>query len=56
MPVKEDACRGEHRFFALDPIGVQESGKVCVILVCTACGELKIHEIQVATPGTPVSE
>lgn len=56
MERKEEICVGSHRFFALDPIGVQESGKVCVILVCTACGELKIHEIQVATPGTPVSE
>jgi hypothetical protein len=56
MQAKNETCSGSHRFFALDPIGVQESGKVVVVIVCTSCGELKIHEIQVAKPGTPVTE
>lgn len=50
----DNYCIGEHRFFALNPIGIQAEGKVVVILICTQCGELRKQECQVAAPGTLV--
>ncbi len=50
----DEMCSGEHRFFSLDPIGVEASGKVTVIIVCTACGEFRRKDFEVAKPGTPI--
>jgi len=52
----EDKCRGEHRFFALDPVGIEDMGQILVVLVCTSCGEPKELRIQVAKPGTPIEQ
>jgi hypothetical protein len=39
---------GLHRYFALEYIGVEPAQKVLIPLVCTQCGELKKHLIDVA--------
>jgi hypothetical protein len=46
-----EECDGRHRFFALEPVGVEAEGKVVVIVVCTACGEVRTSNIQVAALG-----
>lgn len=46
----------EHRLFALDPIGVEASGKVFIPLACTNCGTLIVHALAVAPKGTPIQE
>lgn len=39
-------CIGNHRFFALEMV-VEDDNTVTIPLVCTACGELKTHTLQV---------
>ena len=36
-----------HRFFALELLVVEDSKKAIVPLVCTQCGELRTHTIDV---------
>ena len=47
-------CSGTHRYFALEPCGVESTGKVVVIVVCTACGEMIRKDFEVAKPGTSI--
>ena len=48
MSVIEDPreCSGQHRYFvACDgTVETMSEGKVCVVIVCTACGESKLIE------------
>jgi hypothetical protein len=37
----------EHRFFALELVGNQTSGKVIVLLCCTQCSKLVKHVVVV---------
>lgn len=37
-------CRGEHHYFIADTGVVEDEGKVCAIIVCTACGDSKLIE------------
>lgn len=41
-------CLGEHHFFVAETGVVEAEGKVCVVIVCTACGESKLIEHRVA--------
>lgn len=45
-------CFGEHRLFVPEVIGVEAEGKVIVITVCTACGDVQFTDYQVANPGS----
>jgi len=40
-------CPGQHRYFVAET-GVDAEGKICIIVVCTACGESKLIEHAVA--------
>lgn len=44
-------CEGQHRFFALEMI-VEDDNTVTIPIVCTACGELKTHTLQVKAKKT----
>ena len=48
MPVitKPEECFGQHRFFVAETGTVegQGQGKVCIVIVCTACGESRLLE------------
>jgi hypothetical protein len=41
-------CEGTHRYFVAETGVVEVEGKVCVVIVCTACGESKLIEHVVA--------
>jgi hypothetical protein len=49
-------CEGAHRYFSLEPVGVEAEGKVIVILVCTACGKIKLHDVQVTAGASRITE
>jgi len=49
-------CQGQHRYFALEPVGIEAEGKVLVILVCTACGKIRLHVVQVTTGASRITE
>ena len=45
-------CIGNHYIYVAEVLYVQKDGKLVVINVCRACGEVTFHERQVASPGT----
>lgn len=47
-------CLGEHRFFIAEVVGVEASGKVFVLAVCTNCGEFRDHELDTRAAGSPM--
>lgn len=40
----QEGCKGTHRFFVAETGLAEEEGKICVVIVCTACGEGKLIE------------
>jgi hypothetical protein len=46
-------CSGSHYIYVAEVLYIQKDGKIVVINVCRACGEVSFHERQVATAGTP---
>lgn len=42
-------CQGTHRYFVAETGTVEHEGKVCVVIVCTSCGESKLIEHTVVT-------
>jgi hypothetical protein len=46
-------CSGNHDIYVIECIYIQKDGKIHVINVCRACGEISFHERQIATGGTP---
>jgi len=43
-------CKGGHRFFCAETIGIEPEGKVVVLALCTSCGEFISKEFQVSRP------
>jgi hypothetical protein len=41
-------CQGTHRYFVAETGTVEAEGKVCIIIVCTSCGESKLINHMVA--------
>jgi len=41
---EETLCDGQHRYFALEMI-VEADQSIKIPLVCTQCGDLKVHEL-----------
>lgn len=41
---KDKQCTGEHRYFALEMV-IEADQSIKIPLVCTACGDLKVHEL-----------
>jgi hypothetical protein len=50
----EAECYGGHRFFCAEVVGSESEGKVFVLAICTACGELKNHVVQVGAKGQAI--
>ena len=50
----DSGCDGQHRFFVADVVGVEQEGKVFVLVVCTQCGEFKAHEQAVGRNGSQI--
>jgi hypothetical protein len=44
-------CDGGHHYFVAEVIGNQSNGKAYVLAICTACGDLKSHEVGVGNSG-----
>lgn len=42
--LEDESCVGEHRYFALEMI-VEADQTIKIPIVCTACGNLVIHEL-----------
>lgn len=47
-------CTGTHRYYLADVAVVEEEGKVCLLTVCTSCGDAQCKEFQVAKAGYKV--
>lgn len=47
----ESDCQGDHRYFVAEVVGVPDTGKVHVLVVCTNCGDFKSNEVAVGAPG-----
>lgn len=49
------ACTGSpHHFYCAEVVGVEATGKVYTILVCTDCGEFKYGVLDVKSEGKPL--
>lgn len=46
-------CSGNHYIYVAEVVYVQKDGKLFVVNVCRACGEVTFHEKSIAQPGTP---
>lgn len=48
-------CSGSHRYFCATDVLVESEGKLCVLIVCTSCGESKLitHAIFSPSEGPP---
>lgn len=44
-------CFGQHRFFVAEVVANQSEGTAFVLAICTACGELKSHQVVVGHPS-----
>ena len=44
-------CHGTHRYFVADVAVVEEEGKVCVIVICTSCGDSQMKVFSVTRPN-----
>jgi hypothetical protein len=47
-------CIGTHRYFLADVAVVEDEGKVCLLSICTSCGDALCKEFQVAKAGNKV--
>ena len=45
--MSEEQCYGGHRYFCAEVVGNESEGKVFVLAICTSCGELKNHVVEV---------
>jgi hypothetical protein len=54
VTARNATCDGQHRFFALEPVGLEAEGAVLIIMVCTACGEVRQEKLVVAQPGSVI--
>jgi hypothetical protein len=46
-------CEGTHRYFVACDGYVEAESKVCVVIVCTSCGESKLIEHIVSKQAQP---
>lgn len=46
-------CGGKHYIYVAEVIYIQKDGKLHVVNVCRACGNVAFHEKEIASPGTP---
>lgn len=51
----ENNCSGEHRFYVSEVRGLSTDKEVWVILVCTACGEVR-RAIIPLDPNKPIKK
>jgi len=54
VTARNATCDGQDRFFALEPVGLEAEGAVLIIMVCTACGEVRQEKLVVAQPGSVI--
>ncbi len=43
-----------HRYYSLDPMGVESTGAVLVISICSNCGDVLEHRTQIFTSNEEV--
>ena len=47
-------CTGTHRYFLADVAVVEDEGKVCLLSICTSCGDAICKEFIVTKSGNKV--
>jgi hypothetical protein len=47
-------CEGSHRFFVADVAVIEDEGRVCILVVCTSCGDAQCKDFQVTKTGHKV--
>lgn len=47
-------CTGTHRYFLADVATVEAEGKVCLLSICTSCGDAICKEFYVTKAGQKV--
>jgi hypothetical protein len=53
METDSKKCGGSHSVYVAEVVYIQKDGKLFVVNVCRACGQVTFHEKQLSTPGTP---
>jgi hypothetical protein len=53
METDSKKCGGGHYIYVAEVVYIQKDGRLFVVNVCRACGNVSFHEKQLATPGTP---
>jgi hypothetical protein len=53
METDSKKCGGGHYIYVAEVVYIQKDGKLFVVNVCRACGNVSFHEKQLASPGTP---
>lgn len=53
METDSKKCGGGHYIYVAEVVYIQKDGKLFVVNVCRACGQVTFHEKQLATSGTP---
>lgn len=52
METDSKKCGGGHYIYVAEVVYIQKDGRLFVVNVCRACGQVTFHERQLATPGT----
>jgi hypothetical protein len=47
-------CSGTHRYYLADVAVVEDEGKVCLLMLCTSCGDAQCKEFQVTKTRSKV--
>jgi hypothetical protein len=47
-------CTGSHRYYLADVAVIEDEGKVCLLVICTSCGDAMCREFQVAKAHSKV--
>lgn len=52
--MRDECTANKHRYFVADCAASEALGTVTVIIVCTACGDVRFTKIEVAPPHSGV--
>lgn len=50
--MEREKCEGTfHRYYSLDPCGVENTGEILVISICSNCGDVREYRTHVGVGG-----
>lgn len=50
-----EKCGGSHYIYVAEVVAVEREGKIVVVNVCRACGQVTFTEKQIAQPNSPLT-